>query len=772
MRFKLNFMYKIKTLVICALLAFSALPVSAQKMSHASTTSKMDAFINALIKKMTLEEKIGQLNLLTSDMAVTGPVMRKDYMEDIKAGRCGNIFNAFTPDYVRRLQQVAVDSTRLHIPLMFGFDVIHGHKTIFPVPLAMASTWDTAAIEYAARLSADEASADGLDWVYSPMVDIARDPRWGRVVEGAGEDPFLGSIIARAYVHGYQGTNLDTDSTVMACVKHFALYGAVEAGREYNAVDMGPRRMFQFYFPTYKAAIDAGAGSVMTSFNTINGIPATANKWLLTDLLRKKWGFKGFVVTDYGSMSELIPHGVAADKAQAADLAIHAGVDMDMMGMAYSGTLKELVKEGKVSMAEIDNAVRHVLEAKYKLGLFMNPYLRMNDDRAKEEIMSRDKLAFARKIARESIVLLKNDHDVLPLKKTGTIAVIGPLADDQRDMIGPWSGAGDWHKAVSILQGIKSAAGNRAVILYSKGANITEDTSMLRQLNNNGGDIVQSDKNPEELIKEAVETANKADVVVMCLGESQGMTGEAASRADIHIPACQRRLLRAVYKTKKPVVLILSNGRPLVLTWENEHIPSILETWFLGTEAGNAIADVLFGNYDPSGKTTMSFPYAVGQIPVYYNELNTGRPRNLMSKYTSKYLDIPNAPLYPFGYGLSYTHFTFSNFTLDKNIIKPGMPLHISVTVTNDGNDDGSETAQLYIRDMVASVAQPVKELKGFQKIFLKKGESKTLHFTLTADDLKFYDQQGKWIYEPGDFKVFVGGNSRDVLEKDFKLEK
>ena len=768
----MSFMYKIRNLVIGALLAFSALPVSAQKRPHASATVKKDAFINALIKKMTLEEKIGQLNLLTSDMAVTGPVMRKDYMEDIKAGLCGNIFNAFTPDYVRRLQQVAVDSTRLHIPLMFGFDVIHGHKTIFPVPLAMASTWDTAAIEYAARLSADEASADGLDWVYSPMVDIARDPRWGRVVEGAGEDPFLGSAIARAYVHGYQGTNLGTDSTVMACVKHFALYGAVEAGREYNAVDMGPRRMFQFYLPTYKAAIDAGAGSVMTSFNTINGVPATANKWLLTDLLRKKWGFKGFVVTDYGSMAELIPHGVAADKAQAADLAMHAGVDMDMMGMAYSSTLKELVKEGKVSMAEIDNAVRHVLEAKYNLGLFKNPYLRMNDDRAKEEIMSPDKLAFARKIARESIVLLKNNHDVLPLKKTGTIAVIGPLADDQRDMIGPWSGAGDWHKAVSILQGIKSAAGNQAIILYSKGANITEDTSMLRQLNSNGGDIVQSDKSPEELIKEAVETANKADVVVMCLGESQGMTGEAASRADIRIPACQRRLLQAIYKTKKPVVLVLSNGRPLVLTWENEHIPSILETWFLGTEAGNAIADVLFGDYDPSGRITMSFPYAVGQIPVYYNELNTGRPRNPMSKYTSKYLDIPNAPVYPFGYGLSYTHFTFGNLTLDKNIMRSGMPLHISVTVTNDGNYDGNETVQLYIRDMVASVAQPVKELKGFEKIFLKRGESKAVHFTLSADDLKFYDQEGKWIYEPSDFKVFVGGNSRDVLEKDFRLEK
>lgn len=768
----------IKTSAIIFLMATMSLSAWAQKKTAVSSNAKMDAFINALMKKMTLEEKIGQLNLLTSDMAVTGPTMNKDYLNDIKEGRCGGIFNAFTPEYVRKLQEVAVNDTRLHIPLIFGFDVIHGHKTIFPVPLALASTWDTAAIEHVARLSADEASADGLDWVYSPMVDISRDPRWGRVVESAGEDPFLGSAIARAYVHGYQGTNLATDSTVMACVKHFALYGAVEAGREYNDVDMGPRRMFQFYLPTYKAAIDAGVGSVMTSFNTINGVPATGNHWLFTDLLRTQWHFDGFVVSDYNAIAELIPHGVARDKAQAADLAIHAGVDMDMMGMAYITSLKKLVQEGKVSMSLIDNAVKNMLVAKYKLGLFKNPYLRVNDERAQHEIMSPDKLDYARKVGRESIVLLKNarlpgqENRLLPLKKAGTIAVIGPLADDQRDMIGPWSGAGDWHKAVGILQGIKDAVRNDATILYAKGANITNDTSVIRQLNNSGADMQISTESPDDLIKEAVATAQKADVVVMCLGESEGMTGEAASKADIRIPESQRRLLRAIYKTKKPIVLVLSNGRPLVLTWENEHIPSILETWFLGTEAGNSVADVLFGDYDPSGKITMSFPYAVGQIPVYYNELNTGRPRNPDQKYTSKYLDIPNAPLYPFGYGLSYTHFTFSNFTLDKNVMKPGMPMHISVTVTNDGNYDGSETAQLYIRDMVASVAQPVKELKGFQKIFLKKGESKTLHFTLTADDLKFYDQRGKWIYEPGDFKVFVGGNSRDVLEKDFKLER
>jgi beta-glucosidase len=765
-------MKSVKKTILCVSLMLMCCPVFSQQLATVTNTRKMNAFISSLMGKMTLEEKIGQLNLLTSDMAVTGPTIRKGYMDDIKAGRCGALLNAYTPGYVRKLQEVAVKDTRLHIPLLFGFDVIHGHRTIFPVPLAMASSWDTAAIEKASRIAADEASADGLNWIYSPMVDIARDPRWGRVVEGAGEDTWLGCKIARAYVHGYQGTNLASDSTVMACVKHFALYGAVEAGREYNTVDMSKRRMFEDYLPTYKAAVDAGAGSVMTSFNTIDGIPATADKWLLTDLLRKKWHFDGFVVTDYNAITELIAHGVAADKAQASDLAIHAGVDMDMMGTAYIESLKKLVESGKVSMALLDTAVRRVLEAKYKLGLFTDPYNRMDEARAKKVIMSPANLAFAREMGRKSIVLLKNENQMLPLKKSGTIAVIGPLADDKRDMIGPWSGAGDWHKAVSILEGIRDVVKGKATVLYSKGANITQDTSMLRQLNANGGDIHQAAESPEQLIKDAVATANKADVGVMCLGESQGMTGEAASRADIRIPACQRKLLRAIYATNKPVVLVLSNGRPLVLKWENAHIPSILETWFLGTEAGGSIADVLFGDYNPSAKITMSFPYAVGQIPVYYNHLNTGRPRNPASKYTSKYLDIPNTPLYPFGYGLSYTHFTYSDLKVDKQVIHPGDVLHVSVTLTNDGDYDGRETAQLYIRDLVGSVSRPVKELRGFQQVFLKKGESTTLHFTVTDDDLKFYDKDMKWTYEPGDFKVFVGGNSRDVLEAGFTLEK
>lgn len=755
--------------LVAAFLMLPCKTVSAQQGTSPDT--KMDAFIDTLMSKMTLDEKIGQLNLLTSTMAVTGPTLQTGYLQDVREGRCGAILNAYTPDFVRKLQEAAVRDTRLHIPLLFGFDVIHGHKTIFPVPLAMASSWDTVLIERAARTSADEASADGLDWVYSPMVDITRDPRWGRVVEGAGEDAWLGARIARAYVKGYQGTNLASDSSVMACVKHFALYGAVEAGREYNVVDMSRRRMLEDYLPTYKAAIDAGAGSVMTSFNTINGIPATGDHWLLTKLLRDQWHFNGFVVTDYNAVTELIAHGVARDKAEASRIALHAGADMDMMGSAYIETLHKLVEEKKVPITEIDRAVRNVLVAKYRLGLFRDPYNRMNDERAKR-IMSPANLTIERETASRSIVLLKNDSGVLPLKKSGTIAVIGPLADDQRDMIGPWSGAGDWHKAVSILSGIREAVGSEARILYAKGANITDNADVLRQLNQSNGDIQVSDQKPVQLIDEAVATAKKADVVVMCVGESQGMSGEAASRADIRIPASQRALLKAVQATGKPVVLVLSNGRPLVLTWENAHVSAILETWFLGTEAGHAISDVLFGDYNPSGKITMSFPYAVGQIPVYYDHKNTGRPRNPNSKYTSKYLDIPNEPLYPFGYGLSYTHFSYSDLKVDNPLLHPGQGLRVSVRVTNDGNFDGRETAQLYIRDLVGSVTRPVKELRGYRQFFLRKGESRVLHFTVTDEDLSFYNDRMKWGYEPGDFEVFVGGNSRDVLKASFTLAK
>lgn len=729
--------------------------------------AKMQQFVNNLISKMTLDEKIGQLTQYTSDMASTGPTMRAGYRDDIQKGLVGSIFNAYTPAYTRQLQQMAVEHTRLKIPLIFGYDVIHGHKTIFPIPLGESCSWDLAAMEKSASIAAKEASADGLHWTFAPMVDIARDPRWGRVAEGAGEDVWLGSKIAAARVKGFQGKTYD-GTTVMACAKHFAAYGAVIAGRDYNTVDISNHSLWETYFPPFKAAVDAGVGTFMTSFNEINGIPSTANKWLVDDVLKKQWGFKGFVVTDYTAIVEMVQHGNVANEKEAGEAAINAGIDMDMQGAVFHNYLKKSVAEGKVTVKTIDEAVRRILEAKYKLGLFADPYKYCNEDRAKKEIMSQENLNAARHIAAESFVLLKNDQQVLPLKKSGTIALIGPLADDKRDMIGNWSGAGDWTKSVPVLEGLKAAVGSSTTILYAKGANITDDPSMIKQMNDQGGNLVID--NPDELLKAALETAKKADVIVLTVGESQGMTGEATSKTNINIPENQRRLMSEIYALGKPVVLVLMNGRPLTLEWENAHFPAILETWFAGTEAGNAIADVLFGAYNPAGKLTMSFPRNVGQIPIYYSAKNTGRPADPNNKYTSKYLDSPNDPLYPFGYGLSYTTFSYSKPTLDKATIRPTDQLHVNVTVTNTGNYDGEEVVQLYIRDLVGSVTRPVKQLRGFQKIFLHKGESKTVTFVLTNEDLKFYDINMKYTSEPGDFKVFTGTNSRDVQEAGFKL--
>jgi beta-glucosidase len=742
---------------------------SAQTLSGASD-AKMKLFVDALLQKMTLDEKIGQLNLLTSDMDVTGPTMREGYRQDIISGRCGNIFNAYSTQYVRKLQDMAMQ-TRLKIPLLFGYDVIHGHKTIFPIPLGEASSWDLESMEKTARVAAIEASADGLQWTFSPMVDICRDPRWGRIAEGAGEDTWLGSKIAAAKVRGYQG-DLSRPDNILACVKHFALYGAIQGGRDYNTVDMSRRQMFETYLPPYKAAIDAGVASVMTSFNEVDGIPATANKWLMTDLLRTQWGFKGFVVTDYTAINEMINHGIGANEYEVGALAINAGVDMDMQGSVYYTHLKKLVEDKKVSIVTVDASVRRILEAKYKIGLFNDPYRYINDERAAKLIMTKQNLSFAREAARKSIVLLKNESQLLPLAKSGNVAVIGPLADNRRDMIGSWSAAGDWHKAASLLNGIKDKISHAANIIYSKGANITDDKELLQKLNSNGGNITTDPLSPEELVKNAVEIANKSDIVIMALGESQGMTGEAASRSEIGIPENQKTLLKAIKATGKPVVLVLFNGRPLTLTWEQENINAILETWFLGTEAGNAIADVLFGDYNPSGKLTISFPRNTGQIPVYYSAKNTGRPMDPANKYSSKYLDVANTPLYPFGFGLSYTSFEYSEITLNKKEIRPNEKLDVQVTVTNSGNFDGEETVQLYIRDLVGSVTRPVKELRGFNKVFIKKGESKQLHFTLIIDDLKFYDKDMKWVAEPGDFKVFVGPNSQEVKEASFRLLK
>jgi beta-glucosidase len=737
-----------------------------------SKTQKMNDFINTLMKKMTLEEKIGQLNLVTPGGAVTGAVVSKDVDTKIRNGQVGGLFGITGPDKIRRTQEIAINNSRLHIPLLFGLDVIHGHRTIFPIPLGLSSSWDTALIKKSAGIAANEATADGLNWVFSPMVDIARDPRWGRIAEGSGEDPFLGSQIAKVMVEGYQGNDLAKDNTVMACVKHYALYGAAEAGRDYNTVDMSKVRMYNEYLPPYKAAVEAGVGSIMTSFNTIDGIPATANKWLLTELLRKQWGFKGLVVTDYTAISEMINHGMGNDK-KVAELALNAGVDMDMVSEEFLKYAGQLVKEGKVSVKTIDDACRRILEAKYKLGLFDDPYRYCNEEKAKTELMSDANLLAAREIAERSFVLLKNDNNLLPLQKSGTIALIGPLADSKRNMLGTWSVSGDPEKSVTIMQGIKNVAGNNVNILFAKGANISDDTAFIRRVNVFGEEITVDKKSPEELINEAVETANKADVVVAVLGEAADMTGESSSMSHIGLQQSQENLLKALVKTGKPVVLVLMNGRPMTLTWEDGHVPAILDTWFGGTEAGNSVADVLFGNYNPSGKLTVSFPRNVGQIPVYYNHLNTGRPYHPgdSPKFKSDYLDVSNDPLYPFGYGLSYTTFDYSDITLSNKTLKPGAGITASVNVSNTGKLAGKETVQLYIRDMVGSIARPVKELKGFQQITLTPGETKKVSFSISVNDLKFYNNDLKYVYEPGDFKVFIGTNSKDVKEADFKLE-
>jgi len=739
---------------------------------QSSGQTKMDNFISALMKKMTLDEKIGQLNLVTPGGAVTGSVVSKDVDTKIRNGQVGGLFGITGPDKIRRAQEIAVKNSRLHIPLIFGLDVIHGHRTIFPIPLGLSASWDTSLIKRSARIAANEATADGLSWVYSPMVDIARDPRWGRIAEGSGEDAFLGSQIAKAMVEGYQENDLSKDSTVMACVKHYALYGAAEAGRDYNTVDMSKVRMYNEYLPPYKAAVDAGVGSVMTSFNTVDGIPASANRFLLTDVLRKQWGFRGLVVSDYTSISEMSNHGLGNLQTVSAK-SLNAGMDMDMVSEGFLTTLKKSLQEGKVSLQKIDEACRKVLEAKYKLGLFDDPYRYCNEERAKSELMSDANLQVAREIAERCFVLLKNENQVLPLKKSGTIALIGPLADNKRNMLGTWSVSGDPEKSVTIMQGIKNVAGNDVKILYAKGANISDDTMLIKRVNVFGTEIDVDSKSPDEMLNEAVETANRADVVVAVLGEAADMTGESSSMSHIGLQPGQQNLLKALVKTGKPVVLVLMNGRPMTLTWEDEHVPAILDTWFGGTEAGNAVADVLFGDYNPSGKITATFPRNVGQIPIYYNHLNTGRPYHPgdSPKFKSDYLDVLNSPLYPFGFGLSYTTFSYSNISLDDSILQSGGKITASVNVTNTGTRKGKESVQMYIRQMVGSIARPVKELKGFKQITLDAGERQKVSFNISVEDLKFYNNDLKYVAEPGDFKLFIGTNSADVKEADFKLK-
>ncbi|MGY3054931.1 beta-glucosidase [Pedobacter sp. UYEF25] len=757
---------------ITILLLIGNMCVFAQKKS-ATKSTQMDQFVKSLMSKMTVEEKIGQLNLLTGGEATTGSVVSTDVEQKIAAGQVGGIFSMTTPEKIRRTQEAALKS-RLKIPMIFGQDVIHGYKTVFPIPLALAASWDLPMIQNTARIAAQEASADGLNWTFSPMVDISRDPRWGRISEGSGEDPYLGSEIAKVMVKGYQGDDLSKNNTLMACVKHFALYGAVEAGREYNTVDMSKDRMYNDYFPPYKAAIDAGAGSVMASFNDINGVPATANKWLLTEVLRKEWGFKGFVVSDYTGVNELTAHGLG-NLQQVSAKSLTAGTDMDMVGEGYLTTLKKSLNEGKVTMAQIDNACRLILEAKYKLGLFADPFKYCSEERAKTEILTPANLKAARAAAAETFVLLKNENNILPLKKTGSIAVIGPLGNTKPNMVGTWSVNADLSVVSTLVEGIQRVAGKEVKVTYALGANLTADSVLQKNSTMFGRDIPRDNRPEQEVIADALKVANKADVIVAALGESSEMSGEASSRTNIDVPDVQKRLLAALLKTGKPVVLVLFSGRPLAIKEESETVPAILNVWFGGTEATSAIGDVLFGDVNPSGKLPATFPQNVGQVPLYYAHKNTGRPLPAgawFSKFKSNYLDVSNEPLYPFGFGLSYTTFSYGDVKLNANNLSAGKPITATISITNSGKMAGKEVVQMYIQDLVGSSTRPVKELKGFQKISLNPGETKEVSFNISENDLKFYNADLKYLAEPGDFKVFIGTNSADVKEANFKLSK
>ena len=729
--------------------------------------AKMKSFIDGLMKKMTLDEKIGQLNLPGAGDITTGQAGSSNIGKKISEGGVGGLFNIKSVSKIRDVQKVAVEQSRLKIPLIFGMDVIHGYQTVFPIPLGLSCSWDMQAIERTARVAATEASADGICWTFSPMVDIARDPRWGRIAEGGGEDAYLGYQIAKAMVKGYQGTDLSKNNTIMACVKHYAMYGAAEAGRDYNTTDMSRLRMYNEYLPPYKGAVDAGAGSVMSSFNEVDGIPATGNKFLMTDVLRRQWGFKGFVVTDYTAINEMIDHGMG-DLQTVSALALNAGTDMDMVGEGFLTTLKKSLQEGKVTQKQIDDACRLILEAKYKLGLFDDPYRYCDDKRAITEIYTDANRKAAREVAADCFVLLKNQNNLLPLKKSGTIGLIGPLADAKENMPGTWSVAADFSKAISLLQGLKETLGSPAVggtkVLYARGSFLDDDSLFEQRAGMFGKSFHRDGRSKEQLLQEALSVASQSDVIIAALGESAEMTGESSSRSNIEIPQAQKELLAALLKTGKPVVLVLFTGRPLAIKWENDNVPAILNVWFGGSEAGYAISDVLFGEVNPSGKLTTTWPQNVGQVPLYYNHKNTGRPLGKwFEKFRSNYLDVSNDPVYPFGYGLSYTNFNYGELKLSSTSLKGNQTLSVSIAVTNSGNKDGKEVVQLYIRDMVGSITRPVKELKGFQKISLKAGESRTVTFNITTNDLKFYNSNLKYDWEPGEFMIMVGGNSRDV---------
>lgn len=783
-----------KLSMLLAVVLTGTISLQAQK-----SPQDMNRFIDALMKKMTVDEKIGQLNLPVTGDITTGQAKSSDIAGKIKQGEVGGLFNLKGVEKIRDVQKLAVENSRLGIPLLFGMDVIHGYETIFPIPLGLSCTWDMKAIEESARIAAIEASADGISWTFSPMVDISRDPRWGRVSEGSGEDPFLGSLIARAMINGYQGKELSSqlkrNDEIMACVKHFALYGAGEGGRDYNTVDMSRQRMYNEYFPPFEAAIEAGVGSVMASFNEVDGVPATANKWLMTDVLRGQWGFGGFVVTDYTGISEMIDHGIG-DLQTVSARAINAGVDMDMVSDGFISTLKKSIQQGKVSMMTLNTACRRILEAKYKLGLFDDPYKYCDPKRPARDIFTRSHRDAARRIASESFVLLKNDNQTLPLKTTGTIAVIGPLADTRTNMPGTWSVAAVLDRSPSLIEGLREMVGrmdemplnqpnepwyiplmeNGADInlLYAKGSNLISDAAYEERATMFGRSLNRDNRTDAELLKEAIATANKADVIVAALGESSEMSGESSSRTNLDLPDVQQTLLKALVATGKPVVLVLFTGRPLILNWEQANVSAILNVWFGGSEAAYAIGDVLFGRVNPSGKLTMSFPQNVGQIPLYYAHKNTGRPLQegkWFEKFRSNYLDVTNEPLYPFGFGLSYTTFAYSDISLSQTSIGMNGVLTASVDVTNTGLLPGGEVVQLYIRDLVGSTTRPVKELKGFERIYLQPGQTRTVTFKIAPEMLKFYNYDLQYVVEPGDFSVMIGPDSRDVKTTQFTLK-
>ena len=736
-----------KRIILFAFL--SALLASSCSGRRESALKDVDPRVDSLLRIMTLDEKIGQMVLFTSDWDVTGPTIREGYLDDIRSGRCGNIFNAYTVDYIRELQRVAVEESRLGIPLMFGYDVVHGHKTIFPIPLGESCSWDLDLIRRSASAAAAEAAASGLNWTFAPMVDISVDPRWGRVSEGAGEDPYLGSLIAAARVKGFQGENLANPLTVLACVKHFAAYGAPFGGRDYNTVDMSERQFREFYMPPYKAGVDAGALSVMTAFNEYDGVPATGNPYLLKDLLKGEWNFQGFVVTDYTSINEMVHHGYARDEAEAGVKAVNAGVDMDLQGEVYFSYLRGLVDSGFVREKTIDDAVRRILNVKAKLGLFDDPYLYCDRARENQVVSNPEIKALSRDAARRSMVLLKNEG-CLPFDRGDRIAVIGELAASRRDLLGSWKAAGEWDDMNSILDAVRAYNG-AANVIYAEGCR-----------------KIGSDRSG---FGEAMDAVAQADKVLMVIGEDWDWSGEAASRTDIGVPGIQSELLKMIASAGKPVAVVLLNGRPLVLEEESKAADAILEAWYPGTMGAEAVTDIVFGQYNPSGKLTMTFPRSVGQIPIFYYEKNTGRPIYLPNdKYKSKYLDSPNEPLYPFGYGLSYTDFKYSNLMLSSPKMKKGHTIDATVTVTNIGSRTGEETVQLYIRDLIGSVTRPVKQLKGFQKLVLAPGESRTVTFTIDDEMLSFWRHDMTFGIEDGDFKVMVGGSSSDLLQTSFSL--